>query len=169
MLLVTYLTNTKICKKLEKWLEPWNMGTHMRVLSESYPMNTNMTGLDGFLKSLYLWFWVKVDLALEGLVQELNVSSAGLLHQQQKPLLPISDPPSQVNEGEISIWKNPYLLKELISFIITKCKNLKKFSKNVLFWILVIIFTIFIQTSAPPRRDKPTDIVFWPSEPPPIP
>ena len=28
------------------------MGTHLRVLSKSYPMNTNMTGLDGFQKSL---------------------------------------------------------------------------------------------------------------------
>ena len=27
----------------------WHMGTHMRVFSESYPLNTNMTlGLDGF-------------------------------------------------------------------------------------------------------------------------
>ena len=28
------------------------MGTHLRELSESLPMNTNMTGLDGFQKSL---------------------------------------------------------------------------------------------------------------------
>ena len=27
-----------------KWLKPWLMGTHLKVLSESYPMNTNMTG-----------------------------------------------------------------------------------------------------------------------------
>ena len=27
------------------------MGTHLRVLSESYPMNTNMTALGGFQKS----------------------------------------------------------------------------------------------------------------------
>ena len=26
------------------------MGTHLRVLSESYPMNTNMTGFRGFSK-----------------------------------------------------------------------------------------------------------------------
>ena len=26
------------------------MGTHLRILSESYPINTNMTGLDGFQK-----------------------------------------------------------------------------------------------------------------------
>ena len=28
------------------------MGTHLRVLSKSYPVNTNMTGLDGFRKTL---------------------------------------------------------------------------------------------------------------------
>ena len=27
-----------------KWLKPWHIGTSLRVLSESYPMNTNMTG-----------------------------------------------------------------------------------------------------------------------------
>ena len=43
MLLVTNLTNTK-CKEPEKWLKPWYMGTHRRVLSKSSPMNTNMTG-----------------------------------------------------------------------------------------------------------------------------
>ena len=33
-----------------KWLKPWHMGTHQRVLSESYPMNTNMIGLSCFPK-----------------------------------------------------------------------------------------------------------------------
>ena len=28
------------------------MGTHLRILSERFPMNANMTGLDGFQKSL---------------------------------------------------------------------------------------------------------------------
>ena len=44
MLLVAYLANTKWRKKTEKWLKPWHMGTHLRVLFKSYPMNTNMTG-----------------------------------------------------------------------------------------------------------------------------
>ena len=34
----------------EKWPKPWHMGTHLRVLSESYPMNTNMTGFKWFSK-----------------------------------------------------------------------------------------------------------------------
>ena len=44
VLLVAYLVNTKWCKESEKWLKPWQMGTHLRVLGKSYPMNTNMTG-----------------------------------------------------------------------------------------------------------------------------
>ena len=44
MLVVANLTNTRWCKNPEKWLKTWHMGTHLRVLSKSYPMNTNMTG-----------------------------------------------------------------------------------------------------------------------------
>ena len=42
MLLVANLANTKWCKKPEEWLKTWHMGTHLRGLSESYHMNTNM-------------------------------------------------------------------------------------------------------------------------------
>ena len=43
------------------------MGTHLRVLGESYPMNTNMIGLRSFLKIFEsLRFWAKVALALKG-------------------------------------------------------------------------------------------------------
>ena len=31
-------------KKIKKKLEPWQTGTHPRVLSDSFPMNTNMIG-----------------------------------------------------------------------------------------------------------------------------
>ena len=44
MVLVANLASTKRCKKAEKLLKPWHMGTHLRVLSESFPMNTNVTG-----------------------------------------------------------------------------------------------------------------------------
>ena len=54
MLLVANLAKTKRCKKTWKMTQkPWHMGTHLRVLSESYLMNTNMTGLDGFQRSLH--------------------------------------------------------------------------------------------------------------------
>ena len=50
MLLVANLANSKWCKKHVKWLKPWQMGIHLRVVSESYPMNTNMTGFRWFSK-----------------------------------------------------------------------------------------------------------------------
>ena len=48
MLPVTNLANAKRCEKPGKLLKPWQMGTHLRVLGESFPMNTNMTGLRWF-------------------------------------------------------------------------------------------------------------------------
>ena len=50
MLLVANLANTKWCKKTWKCLKPLQMGTHLKVLSESFPMNTNMTGFRWFSK-----------------------------------------------------------------------------------------------------------------------
>ena len=44
------LVNTKWYKISEKCLKPWQMGTHVRVLGESFPMNTNMTGFRWFSK-----------------------------------------------------------------------------------------------------------------------
>ena len=52
MLLVANLANTKWCKKPVKWPKPWQMGTHMKVLGESFPMNTNIMGFNGFRKYL---------------------------------------------------------------------------------------------------------------------
>ena len=53
MLLGANLANTKRCKKNnEKLLKPWQMGTHMRVLGESFLMNTKMTGFQCFFKNL---------------------------------------------------------------------------------------------------------------------
>ena len=44
------------------------MGTHLRVLSESYPMNTNMTGFRWFTKKLRSCvLWSNVASALQGL------------------------------------------------------------------------------------------------------
>ena len=41
------------------------MGTHLRVMSKSYPMNTNMAGFRCFSEIFVLW--TKVASALEGL------------------------------------------------------------------------------------------------------
>ena len=86
------------------------MGTHLRVLSESYPMNTNMTGFRWFSENLcILVLWTKVASALEGLImfpllplnvfiisitiarfdQRVTVSSPGLFFGKKvNPLLP---------------------------------------------------------------------------------
>ena len=63
MLWVSNFACTEWCKRAEKWLKPWHMGTDLRVLSESYPMNTNMTGFN----LCVLVLWTKVDSTLEGL------------------------------------------------------------------------------------------------------
>ena len=39
-----YFVQYEMKQKPVKWLKPWHMGTHLRVLSESYPMNTKFTG-----------------------------------------------------------------------------------------------------------------------------
>ena len=52
MILWANLPYTKSCKKTEKWLKPWHMGTHLIVLSLSYQMNTNVPGLRCFSKFL---------------------------------------------------------------------------------------------------------------------
>ena len=44
MLLLANLVKTQRCKTPEKGLKPWHVGTHLKVLTESHPMNINMTG-----------------------------------------------------------------------------------------------------------------------------
>ena len=51
------------------------MGTHLRVLSESFPMNTNMTGLDGFRKSLRSCALDERSLSIE----RVEIATIGLL------------------------------------------------------------------------------------------
>ena len=45
----------KMMQKPEKYMKPWQMGTHLRVLSKSYQMNTNMIGLSWFSKVVGYW------------------------------------------------------------------------------------------------------------------
>ena len=60
------------------------MGTHLRVLSESYLMNTNMTGIDDFQKYLRLVLWRKVASALEGLkLDTLFINNLRLVNTRQ--------------------------------------------------------------------------------------
>ena len=50
MLVVANLTNANDAKNLKN--DFWHMGTYLRVLHEGYQMSTNMTGINGFQKSL---------------------------------------------------------------------------------------------------------------------
>ena len=44
MLLVANFAHGKKNGKITEPLAGWHMGTHRKVLDESYPMNTNITG-----------------------------------------------------------------------------------------------------------------------------
>ena len=60
LLVVPNYANTKVYKKT------WHIGAHLMVLSKSYPMKTNMTGIRWFVKNLcVLALWAKVSSALE--------------------------------------------------------------------------------------------------------
>ena len=50
MLLADNLANTKKMQNPKEWMKPWHMGTYLRVLGESYPMNTNMTAFRWYSK-----------------------------------------------------------------------------------------------------------------------
>ena len=54
-------------KNLKEIQKTWHFGTHLRVLSESYLMTTNMTGFSCFSKIFAFLFWRKVVSALEEL------------------------------------------------------------------------------------------------------
>ena len=62
MLLAANFVFYILCKKTKICLKPWQMGTHLKVLSESFPMNTNMTGFRGFSRYLdFLCFRQKLS------------------------------------------------------------------------------------------------------------
>ena len=52
MLLMANLADTKLCKKPELLLKSGQMSTHLKILNESYPINTNMTGIQCFSKEI---------------------------------------------------------------------------------------------------------------------
>ena len=62
------------------------MGTHLRVLSESYPMNANITGLKCFSKLFAaLWFGRKLSLGIGnfGVLPNYFLKSTWLLTRQE--------------------------------------------------------------------------------------
>ena len=68
MIVIAFWPFTKWCKKNEKSLKTWHMGTHLRELSESYPMDTNVIGSRYIVFKIFgiLVLWTKVASALEG-------------------------------------------------------------------------------------------------------
>ena len=58
----------------ENDMKPWHMGTHLRVLSESYPMNTNMTGLRCFSKIFVVLLCLDKNSLSIGRVRDHNIS-----------------------------------------------------------------------------------------------
>ena len=63
MRLFANLAITKWCKKTENWLKPWHMVPHLRVLSKSYPLNTNVTGFRWF-KKIFASFCFGISLCI---------------------------------------------------------------------------------------------------------
>ena len=62
--LLANLAITKWCKQTEKWLKPWHMVPHLRILSKSYPMNTNVTGFRWFKKIIFASFCFGISLCI---------------------------------------------------------------------------------------------------------
>ena len=76
MLLVANFAISKLRKNPRELRKPWHMGTHLRVLSKSFPMSTNMTGFRRFSKIFdFFVLWRKVASALEGLRFALHPST----------------------------------------------------------------------------------------------
>ena len=74
-------------KQTKKYLEPWHIGTHLRVHSKSFSMKTSMIGFDVFFKkSLCPCSLIKVASALEGLREALmgNVESCKTRHTHSR-------------------------------------------------------------------------------------
>ena len=57
------------------------MGTHLKVLSESFPMNTKMTGFDDFQKSLRPCALDKCYSLSIGRVKDLHLTSPVIIYK----------------------------------------------------------------------------------------
>ena len=105
-------------KSTLKWLKSWHMCTHLRVLSERYPMNTNMTG--------FRWFsTTKVVSTLEGLnLPMLRLLSSKAL--ERKDFWNISKP-CHVGIHWISLAENSQMSTHMSGF---------QLFFSVYFWLL---------------------------------
>ena len=87
--LIMVVANLAITKRKKNFKKYWHMGTYLRVLSESFPMNINMTGLKWFSNIFFLVLWTKIDLALEGLNTFLTVHWLGMYNQYRLGIVKI--------------------------------------------------------------------------------
>ena len=62
-------------QKPVKLLKPWHMGTHLRVLRESFSMNTNMAGFRCFSKIFAL---DEISLSIERVICICNLIEEGI-------------------------------------------------------------------------------------------
>ena len=74
-------------QKAKKILKPWHKGSHMRVLSESQPMNTNMTWFKLWFSKKYLCPCALDEISLS----IIDIPVNGPTHQPSRIL--ISPPP----------------------------------------------------------------------------
>ena len=122
MLPVANLANTKWCKKAEKLRKPWHMGTHLRVLNESFPMNTKMTGFRWFSKTLHPCALDENNLSI-GRVK-VNISISGVLctsdlGESEAPLHPDSDIESPSRSLQTLLWSR---FSPRLCVIVKRCK-----------------------------------------------
>ena len=90
------------------------MGTHLRVLSESYPMNTNMTGLRCFSKSLRPCTLDKCSLSIGRVKCVINVSRFSVV------LLSLTYDVYIFN-GIVPFWKKLYFICRLGETVYGTC------------------------------------------------
>ena len=124
---------TKWCKKTEKWLKPCYMGTHMRILSQSYPIkNQNDMVLDVFQRSLH---------PCTSDESSLNISRVNTISQYHSKLHGIFDS----REGVLSLYfptngkhlgMNGHNLLTVFPVLIHR-NSVKCFKKDVLLWSII--------------------------------
>ena len=99
MLQADNLAITIECKKPEIWLKPWHMGIHLRVRSETYLMNTNMTGF-------------RIDLQKSLRPCALSESSLSIIRRVKYRLL--CGLRLALNAGRLSLLEYPHGIKKSI-------------------------------------------------------
>ena len=143
-------------------------GTHLRFLSESYPMYTNMTGFQCFAKFLHPCASDDVASALEGLTQ------TAFPRNPVSTTTDIYQPPWPRMAWSMMISKIPcfHQAKNIYNHVIQINHALMINGSGTIFLRLTAQTPKISPPPPPPppflkyfRRGKPADIIFWPSGP----